>query len=761
MWTPLKVSMEGQRVGKYLIVAKIGSGAMGDVYRAHDRTLNRDVAVKTMAELYASDDQLVQRFHREAQSAARLNHPNVVTVFDFGSEQGKFYLAMELLDGADLKELIASRSLNDLWDKLDVMEQIAEGLAYAHQQGVVHRDLKPANIRVLPNGRVKIMDFGLARIGTSEMTRTGMVMGTPNYMSPEQVRGTKADARSDIFSLGAVFYELLSGKKAFNADSMHTILYKVLEEDPEPVRTWVPGLPGPFVAFVERCLAKEPEHRYQHAGEMRDALRKVREALASGEYTPASDGDATMAEVAADPAAPTMMEPGTVLGPNAAARAATKGAAALDLTGMAAPAGETLKGAKTLNGRARTRMGPAAAAAAAPVAAPAAASSRWPVYVGAAAVLMVVAVGVVLALRGRVMPTATPIPTDVSADQVGALKEALVGNQVELARVDLENKDYKAAIGRAERALALDPSSAEARQVRDQAQRTAAELDAVALEAKSAFEAGDTDHATRALARVLALDPHHPVVSELTAALNVHFRKQAEDARRMADDARRDADSIRASAPDGSAFAQADRAAREASASLQKGEFAVATQKFLESRDGYERARRAADVAARAAAAAAAVAAARAAAPASVPTTLVSRNLPPPITIPPVNPPGATLPAPTLPGGPPLASAQEPAIRKVITDYGRAIEGKDIALFRAVKPNLTPDEEKRLQENFKMIKSQQVGITIQAVQVEGTQATVKVSRQDTINGNKIKPIQQVFRLAQSGGAWSIQSIGVQ
>jgi serine/threonine-protein kinase len=233
--------MEGQKVGKYLIVAKIGSGAMGDVYRAHDAKLNRDVAVKTMAELYASDDQLVQRFQREAQSAAALNHPNVVTVFDFGSEQGKFYLAMELLDGADLKELIASRSLNDLWDKLDVMEQIAEGLAYAHKQGVVHRDLKPANIRVLPNGRVKIMDFGLARIGSSDMTRAGMVMGTPNYMSPEQVRGTKADARSDIFSLGAVFYELLSGKKAFNADSMHTILYKVLEEEPEPVRTYVPG----------------------------------------------------------------------------------------------------------------------------------------------------------------------------------------------------------------------------------------------------------------------------------------------------------------------------------------------------------------------------------------------------------------------------------------------------------------------------------------------------------------------------------------
>jgi len=736
--------MEGQKVGKYLIVAKIGSGAMGDVYRAHDAKLNRDVAVKTMAELYASDDQLVQRFQREARSAAALNHPNVVTVFDFGSEQGKFYLAMELLDGADLKELIASRTLNDLWDKLDVMEQIAEGLAYAHKQGVVHRDLKPANIRVLPNGRVKIMDFGLARIGTSEMTRTGMVMGTPNYMSPEQVRGAKTDARSDIFSLGAVFYELLSGKKAFNADSMHTILYKVLEEEPEPVRTWVPGLPGPFVAFVQRCLAKDPEHRYQDAGEMRDALRKVREALASGEYT-VTEAEGTVAD--ADPTAPTVMAPGTVLTPHAAERAATTGAAALDLTRAAPPAAETLKGnAKTLSGRPRTRVSP-------PTPAPARPSSRWPVYAGMGAVVLVLAAGAVVAIKGRGTPVATPAPADATTEQVGALKDALVSNQVELARVDLDNKDYKAAIARADRALALEPASAEARQVRDQAERTAAELEAVALEARRAFDAGDTDHATRALARVLALDPRHPVAGELTAALNMHFRKQAEDARRMADESRREAEPFRSAAPD--AFAQADRTGRDAGALLQKNEFAVATQKFLESRDAYERARRTAEAAARAAAAAAA---ARAAAAASVPSTVVARNLPPPITVPPV----ATLPAPTLPAAPaPGAPGPEPAIRKVIADYGRAIESKDIALFRAVKPNLTPDEEKRLQESFKAIKSQQVGITIEAVQVDGGLATVRVSRQDTINGTRVKPIQQVFRLVPSGSTWAIQTIGLQ
>jgi tetratricopeptide (TPR) repeat protein len=441
-----------------------------------------------------------------------------------------------------------------------------------------------------------------------------------------------------------------------------------------------------------------------------------------------------------------------VLAPHAAERAATAGAAALDLTRMATPAAETLKGAKTLSGRARTRVSP-------PPPAPPRPSSRWPVYAGTGAVVLVLAAGAVVALKGRGTPVATPTPADATTEQLGALKDALVGNQVELARVDLENKDYKSAIARADRALALDPASAEARQVRDQAERTAAELEAVALEARRAFDAGDTDHATRALARVLALDPRHPVAGELTAALNVHFRKQAEDARRMADDARREADPFRASAPDAAAaFAQADRAVRDATALLQGNEFAVATQKFLESRDGYERARRTAEVAARAAAAAAA----RAAAAASVPSTLVARNVPPPITVPPVGAPGATLPAPTLPAAPAAgAPGPEPAIRKVIADYGRAIESKDIALFRAVKPNLTPDEEKRLQETFKAIKSQQVGITIEAVQVDGAQAVVRVSRQDSINGNKVKPIQQVFRLAQSGGTWSIQTIGLQ
>jgi serine/threonine-protein kinase len=319
-----------QRIGKYDLVAKIGEGAMGEVFKAHDPILNRFVAVKTMSGLLTTDEDLVQRFRREAQSAARLNHPNIVTIFDFAEDQGKFYMAMELLEGEDLKDVIARNGLNDLWDKIEIMEQICDGLAFAHSQGVVHRDLKPANIRILPNGRVKIMDFGLARLGTSDMTRAGMVMGTPNYMSPEQVRGQKADQRSDIFSLGAVFYELLSGHKAFHAPSMHSVLFKVLEQQHDPVRNWVPGLPLPFVQLVDKALDKAPERRYQDAAELRAAVRSVRDALAldgeEGGLDPSDPASATLYSVGEDTMVEAATAPrlrGSVTGANALALSQT------------------------------------------------------------------------------------------------------------------------------------------------------------------------------------------------------------------------------------------------------------------------------------------------------------------------------------------------------------------------------------------------------------------------------------------------------
>ena len=229
------------------------------VYKGFDADLDRYVAIKTMSADAGGDETLRKRFEREAQSAARLAHPHIITVYDFGQEQDKLFMAMELLEGMDLKQAIIEHKLQTLDQKLDVMEQICEGLAFAHANEIIHRDLKPANIRLLADGQVKIMDFGLARQAGSDMTRTGLVMGTPYYMSPEQMRGEHVDARSDIFSLGCVFYELLTGTKPFDAESLHSVLYKVLKAEPRPVREVLPelargGRPGP-----RACAGQGPE----------------------------------------------------------------------------------------------------------------------------------------------------------------------------------------------------------------------------------------------------------------------------------------------------------------------------------------------------------------------------------------------------------------------------------------------------------------------------------------------------------------------
>ncbi|HEX7829515.1 MAG TPA: protein kinase [Thermoanaerobaculia bacterium] len=262
-----------ERIGKYRVLDRIGQGAMGAVFRAHDPVLDRHVALKV---INANDEERRQRFHREAQSAARLTHPNIVVVHDFGEDSGRFFMAMELLDGTDLKRAISANRLADLSAKLHAMQQVCDALAFAHARSVVHRDLKPANIFLLPNGAVKILDFGLARIDQSDMTGTGMILGTPNYMAPEQIQGRKVDARADVFALGSVFYELLAGRKAFDGDSLHNVLYKVLQLDPEPLRTIAPQIPTAVCEIVTRALIKTPDARYQSALEMRDAIHAAR-----------------------------------------------------------------------------------------------------------------------------------------------------------------------------------------------------------------------------------------------------------------------------------------------------------------------------------------------------------------------------------------------------------------------------------------------------------------------------------------------------
>ncbi|HEY7925233.1 MAG TPA: serine/threonine-protein kinase, partial [Vicinamibacteria bacterium] len=270
-----------ERIGKYQIVGKLGQGAMGEVFRGHDPVLNRFVAIKRISSGLDADETLKKRFRREAEAVAKLNHPHIITVYELGFEGEQMFMAMELLEGIDLKHAMAQHKLS-FAEKLSVMEQISEGLAYAHSQDLVHRDLKPANIHLLPGGKVKIMDFGLARMSGSDMTSTGTVMGTPHYMSPEQVRGQKADARSDVFALGCVFYELLSGRKPFDAESMHGVLFKVMQEEPSALAEIVPDTPPMLIQIVEKALAKDPAERFQTAGDLLAAQRRARAAAGAG-----------------------------------------------------------------------------------------------------------------------------------------------------------------------------------------------------------------------------------------------------------------------------------------------------------------------------------------------------------------------------------------------------------------------------------------------------------------------------------------------
>ena len=263
---------EGHRIGRYQVVQRIGRGAMGTVYQAVDGDNGQAVALKVMAGELAGDPELMERFRREAIAAADLHHPNITRVYDFGEEGQQLYMAMELLRGADLKELVEQRRLGDLAWKVRIMVQVAAGMAFVHSRNLVHRDLKPGNIHVTQDGIPKIMDFGLVRLGDSNMTRTGMVLGSPAYMSPEQLKGDKADARTDVFALGAVFYELLAGQRAFTGKGITQIMMNVLANERVPLIQSAPDVPPLLAHIVERCMRKEPSGRYQTAGELHAAL---------------------------------------------------------------------------------------------------------------------------------------------------------------------------------------------------------------------------------------------------------------------------------------------------------------------------------------------------------------------------------------------------------------------------------------------------------------------------------------------------------
>jgi serine/threonine protein kinase len=271
-----------RQLGRYEVLGELGQGAMGVVYKAKDPLIDRVVAIKTINLSLAMDEkeEYEGRFYQEAKAAGRLNHPNIVTIYDVGKSGDIAYIAMEFLEGRELRDILNEGALLPVDQVLNIVAQVAQGLAYAHEHDIVHRDVKPSNIMVIRDGHAKITDFGIARMASASVrTQTGMVLGSPKYMSPEQVMGKSIDQRSDIFSLGVMLYEMLTGQAPFNGENVNAIMYQTLNAIPAPPNMLNPDVPEMVNFIVAKALAKGVEDRYQNAKDFAADLRTCRDTL--------------------------------------------------------------------------------------------------------------------------------------------------------------------------------------------------------------------------------------------------------------------------------------------------------------------------------------------------------------------------------------------------------------------------------------------------------------------------------------------------
>lgn len=759
-------------IGRYQIVEKLGQGGMGVVYRAFDPLLQRVVAVKLIANLEAGDE-LRERFFREARAAGQLSHKNIITIYDLGEHEGLPFLAMEFLEGQDLQHRMAGGPPMSLARKLEIAVEVCEGIEYAHDHGVVHRDIKPANIFLTTKGTAKLLDFGLARLITSELTNSNMMMGTLNYMAPEQVRGERADHRSDIFSTGVVLYELFGGRKAFEGDSFGATLYKILEEVPAPLRSLDSNLPPEIEAVVERALAKPRDARYPHMSDMLRELSFYRQQLMLTNSPPLGGSSSDVVRIPSD--AP--RQPLTPLTPSSGVRSDVQ-PIAHDAPTIATPTPLPL-------GSPGSGRPPGSNATAVP-------SRRRAALVPgvAAAVLLVIAAA--WAINRYTTTPAAPAPQTAAgapADS-GARTPQAIASELEQASRALQTGDQAAARRHADAVLAMAPGHAEARRLRDRAQQASETVERSLSNAHDALEAGRFEDATRAAGEVLAVDPNNADARRVMDEASTRSRGKGLDEARTRMIANRKAAVAAgaqklASAP----FNAASAAERDASALFKRGRPSEAMAKYWEASGLF----RSAEVAAQTEAAARAerARAAQAEPPADPRPTGTSAAGAPPVSKPtatPPSPPVNIAPIPTttgLPASPvappvappdvPKAPAPQPApadttpqasptaiIQELLERYETALEARNLDALKRLWPSLGGAQEAAIRQEFQNATRIDVEIVSPQISVNGSTAAARFVRRyqlQTVDGQRLaSQSRTTITLQRTGQNWTITQI---
>ena len=695
----------GRTISHYRVIAPLGVGGMGVVYRGEDVRLGRPVAIKFVADDFANDAQAVARLRAEARAASALNHPNICTIHDIGTEEGHPFIVMELMEGQTLRDRLVRGHLK-VHELVDMGIQAADALQAAHSAGIIHRDIKPANIFITSRTHVKLLDFGLAKLttvhpspdsattlATADLTVAGTTLGTVTYMSPEQAAGEELDGRTDLFSLGVVLYECATGRPPFEGKTHALVLSAILNRAPAAPTTLNHELPLRLQEIILTCLEKDRELRYQSAADVRADLKRVRRDLESGHLATGATQTivaGSVPEIAGEPSVASHVQP------------------------------------------------PAALAASLP-ANQKAARSRLPLVSGGLIALVVVAAAGGFALWNRSRQEAAPVaPTTASsspADTATVANDAIEG-RLALARSSFSAGNYRAAQSYASEVLASQPTEAEALNIR---RESAAALDrfeqAIAL-ARQRLASNDVQGAARAVAEAREIDPTSPVVSELASILTQRVREPSP-----------------APAPRGGR-SPADEPGRKDPASTAGRATETVGQTPVPPPPAPAPPSPPATVAP----------------PATAAASAGASSAPPPDSTASADRPAAPRPAPVVEKTPPPADrgtappqpeTDDAAVRRIVASYARAIESKDVALFRSVKPNLSAEEERRLQEGFRTVTSQQVRLSPTSVEIRGQEATVVAQRRDIIDaGGRRQTVEsrQTFRLTRNASGWVITDI---